>query len=260
MSEEKDDKPPKVWVALPNYNKTAAVLTMKSVVTDVFHLVRAGLMVRIFDELGHADIYLLRAQIVANFLADPDATDLVMVDCDVGWPEGGLLRLLAHDCDVVAGVYPKRELSPDGKVTFIYRSAGGALSGDMESGLFEVWGVPGGFMRIKRHVLEKMVAHYGPELTAYDAMVPGGKTCRLFDPYWFEDAKDGCRRVLSEDYAFCQRWRDMGGQVFMDVNIPMAHIGTHAFQGCLGDWLQAKGEEQQFKAEELLIKGEEKAA
>lgn len=229
-------KPRKVWIGLPCYGGSLQVLTYKSLMHDIFRLAMGGTEVKVFDELGHADIYLLRAQIVASFLADKDATDLVMIDSDVGWEPGGLIKLLSHDVDLVAGSYPKRQ----DPITFMFRSEldeGGALMGDPDTGLIEVWGMPGGFMRMKREALEKMVAHY-PDLEALDNMVPTGKTCRLFDPYWIRTSTGN--RVLSEDYAFCQRWRDMGGKVFMDASISMAHIGTKAYAGRLGDWTGEK--------------------
>ncbi len=224
----------KVWLALPCYGGTIHVCTMKSIVHDMFPIVLSGVDIKIFDELGHADIYLLRAQIVEHFLNDEDATDLVMIDSDVGWAPGGLQKLLAHDVDVVAGAYPKRQ-EP---VTFMFRSAldyGGKLLGDPETGLIEVYGMPGGFMRMKRHVLEKMRDHYGPQLTMTDGITPTKRVTRLFDPYVIED-KYG-RRSLSEDYAFCQRWRDIGGKVHLDASIGMIHVGNRIYEGRLGEFI-----------------------
>jgi hypothetical protein len=223
----------KIWLALPCYGATLTVATMRSILYDMQPLLARGDMVRIFDECGHADIYSLRAQIVSHFLSDPDATDLVMIDNDVAWDALGLVKLLDHDVDLVAAPYPKR----DYPLQFMFRSEmenGADLMGDAKSGLVEVWGMPAGFMRMKRSMLEKMVAHYSA-LESYDRAVPSERTTRLFDPLWWED-DEGRKRVLSEDYAFCQRWRDIGGKVWMDVNIPMAHIGTHAFAGCLGEF------------------------
>jgi hypothetical protein len=225
----------KIWIALPCYGATVAVLTMKSLIHDMFRIVMRGDECYIFDQLGHADIYLLRAQIVSHFLSDPDATDLVMIDNDVGWQAEGLLDLLAHDVDLVAGSYPKRQ----DPITFMFRSEmdkGGALYGDPDTGLVEVWGMPGGFMRMRRGMLEKMAAHYA-DLNHLDNNVPSGTTCRMFDPYWIKT--DTGNRVLAEDYAFCQRWRDIGGKVYMDASISMAHIGTKAYMGRLGDWIES---------------------
>jgi hypothetical protein len=232
----------KIWIALPCYGGDIKILTMKSLIHDMFRIIMRGDEVYIFDQLGHADIYLLRAQIVSHFLSDPDGTDLVMIDNDVGWEAHGLEYLLAHDVDLVAGAYPKRE----DPIKFMFRSAmdnGQGLTGDAGSGLVEVWGMPGGFMRMKRAMLEKMAAAY-TDLNSVDTSVPSGMTCRMFDPLWFRG--DTGSRVLAEDYAFCQRWRDIGGKVYMDASISMAHIGTKAFVGRLGEFLTTS---EQPKAE-----------
>lgn len=230
----------KIWLAVPCYGANVMVLTMKSIIHDMFHLIGRGDEVRLFDEIGHADIYLLRAQIVERFLNDKDATDLVMIDSDVGWPGMGLVRLVDHGVDMVAGAYPRR----DYPITFMMRSdVEQQFTGDAETGLMEMLGMPAGLMCIKRHVLEQMTAHYAEELECHHfidgAMRP---LVRLFDPYWYKD-NEGHRQVLGEDYSFCQRWRDMGGKVHMDANLPMAHVGTHAFQGCIGKSLAIKQEQ-----------------
>lgn len=224
----------KVFIALPCYSGAVELLTHKSLIHDTFRLALSGVETRIFDEVGHADIYLLRAQIVAHFLADKSATDLVMIDSDIGWEPLGLQKLLSHDVDVVAGAYPKRE-EP---LQFMFRSerdVGGDLVGDAATGLVEVWGMPGGFMRITRRAAEKMRDHYTSELEAVCSSAPGGKLVRMFDPYWM-NTEDG-RMVLSEDYAFCQRWRDIGGKVYMDASISLAHIGRKVYMGRLGDFV-----------------------
>lgn len=223
----------KVFIALPCYTGGLAVMTYKSLMHDLFQIVQGGTEVSICDEIGHADIYLLRAQMMRQFLDDKDATDMVMIDNDVGWEPGGLLKLLRHDVDVVAGVYPKRE----NPIKFMFRCAlnhgEDVLPGDPTTGLVEVWGAPAGFMRITRTAAEQMVGAYS-DLIARDEGF--GNVCRVFDPYWVRE--DGeTPRVLSEDYSFCQRWRDIGGKVFIDVSIGMSHIGPKAFMGRLGEFV-----------------------
>ena len=53
-----------------------------------------------------------------------------------------------------------------------------------------------------------------------------------------EDAKkmlelenDASNRYLSEDYMFCQWWRNIGGQIFLCPWMKTQHIGTYAFSG-----------------------------
>lgn len=225
----------KVFIALPCYTGQITTTTFKSLMHDIHQLSLLGVNCQIFDEIAHADIYLLRAQLVAQFLSDKDATDFVMIDSDVGWEPTGLIKLLRHKVDLVAGSYPKRK----DPITFMFRSAldeGGTIGGDPDTGLVEVYGMPGGFMRCKRLMIEKMVEHYGPTLTAIDGVVPQKKIVRMFDPYWM-DMPDGQRRCLGEDYSFCQRWRDIGGKIYLDASIGMVHVGVKGFFGKLGEFV-----------------------
>jgi hypothetical protein len=36
-------------------------------------------------------------------------------------------------------------------------------------------------------------------------------------------------RYYSEDWTFCENWRDLGGQVFVDKRILLRHVGTYTF-------------------------------
>ena len=53
----------------------------------------------------------------------------------------------------------------------------------------------------------------------------------------------GLKKVLAEDYAFCQRWRDMGGKVYCDVMITMGHVGKYEYAGQLGKFLEMEKKE-----------------
>jgi hypothetical protein len=48
-------------------------------------------------------------------------------------------------------------------------------------------------------------------------------------------------RYLSEDYAFCRRWRDIGGKVFVDPQCKLAHLGQHLYRGDLAESLRLQG-------------------
>jgi hypothetical protein len=97
-------------------------------------------------------------------------------------------------------------------------------------------------MKCSRAMLEKMTDHYADTLTFADRYMPQGKCVRLFDPYHFTGS-DGMRHALSEDYSFCQRWRDMGGKVYVDVMITMGHVGKYEYAGQLGQFLETPKKE-----------------
>ena len=38
---------------------------------------------------------------------------------------------------------------------------------------------------------------------------------------------------LSEDYAFCKRWRAIGGEIWVDLQSKLTHVGPTGFVGDL---------------------------
>ena len=36
-------------------------------------------------------------------------------------------------------------------------------------------------------------------------------------------------RYYSEDWTFCENWRDIGGQVWVDKRVLLKHVGTYTF-------------------------------
>lgn len=200
---------------------------MRSVIHDITALMRRGDLISVEDECGNTDIADARAFIVSRFLSG-QGTDLVLIDNDVSWQAGALLRLIDYPVDLVAGVYPRRSDPVEFPVRYIEDRP--EVWAGPATGLIEVAGAPAGFMRCSRVMLEQMVAAYLD--LAYERRgetVPG-----LFEPY-----KIGNRK-LSEDYSFCQRWRDIGGKVWIDPEIRMGHVGFKTFTGQIGEWLRSR--------------------
>ena len=214
-----------VVLAIPAYSGTIHLGTMRSIVGDMTTLMKRGDRVSVDDESDNTDIADARATMVAKFL-EGDGDELVFVDNDVIWEAGALVRLLDHPVELVAGLYRKR-VDP---VSYPVRWIVSRPELRAENGLLEVAGVPGGFTRCSRSMLEQMVRAYA-DLT-YDRR--GRAIVGLFDAYRIGRAK------LSEDFSFCQRWRDIGGKVWIDPEIRMTHVGLHGFTGHLGEWLRGR--------------------
>jgi len=51
----------------------------------------------------------------------------------------------------------------------------------------------------------------------------------------------GSDRYLSEDYFFCQQWRNMGGEIWLCPWMRTFHVGTYAFQGNMAAVAQLVG-------------------
>lgn len=222
-----------VIIAIPAYEGTVHCGTMHAIVYDVAALLQRGDHVQVTSDIGNADIARCRAGIVAKFLASK-ATHLVMVDSDVSWQPGAILKLVDAGVEFVAGAYPKRV----GEREFhLLMRPGEVQSLDVNTGLLEVEGVPAGFVCLTRAALERLVKGY-PETRFSFRELPGGVAHDLFDAYWLTD-ETGLRHKLGEDYSFCRRWRDLGGKVWVDPSIGMGHTGLKTWAGRLADEFRA---------------------
>lgn len=219
-----------VVIAIPAYTWTVYIPTVRSLFTDLVTLVGRGDRFSIYDELGSGDLSATRAGIMAKFLAG-EGTHLVSIDHDVCWEPGALLTLVDAGVDLVAGVYPKREDPITFPVRYLDREE---LHRDPETGLLEVAAVQGGFTCYSRACLERMRDAYAETMTSKSSRYPFGETVDVFDPI----KVDG--RKLGEDFAFCQRWRAIGGRIWVEPEIKMAHIGNKAFSGSFGAWLRSR--------------------
>jgi len=222
--------PRNVWIAVPAYTGQVHLGTMRALMADMLGLAERGDKVTIFDESGNAMIAHARDMIVAQFLAG-EGTDLVFVDADVFWEPGGILKLVDHPVDFVAGAYRHRK-DPEGySVRWI--AGRDELWADPETGLLEVEGVPAGFLRVSRVALERMVTAY-PDKRFADSNVPNGEAWALFD-----NIHDG-EAYWGEDFSFCRRWREIGGEVWLDPELELHHVGFKTFSGRIGDWLKRR--------------------
>jgi hypothetical protein len=85
-----------------------------------------------------------------------------------------------------------------------------------------------GFLCIERSVFERMIEKY-PEIKFREDY---GRREISYDlwPMGVYHAKPGDEgRYLSEDWYFCQRWLDMGGEIFGHTHVMLRHLGPVLF-------------------------------
>ena len=86
-------------------------------------------------------------------------------------------------------------------------------------------------MLLKRRVIERMIEAY-PQTRytgahAYSNAAGGGVSYALFDCL----IDKATNAYVSEDFGFCQRWRDIGGKIWLDTEGRLTHVGSYNFQG-----------------------------
>lgn len=187
-----------------------------------------------------------RSALVAKFLDAQNATHLLFVDADITFSTDQVARMLSFNKDFVAGLYPAKIIDWQqladraGKTDETLDEAGLAYVGDpcrgselkSENGFVTGVYAGTGFQLIKRNVFERMIKAY-PE-TKYKALhafprppQPSDNLYALFD--CMIDQETGV--YLSEDYAFCRRWRAIGGEIWLDMQSKLTHTGSFSFRG-----------------------------
>jgi len=161
-----------------------------------------------------------RNTLVAKFLANPDSTHLMFIDADIGWEPWHLLVMLNRQVDVIGGLYPMKTLP----VKWVVNGFDGAEEG--EDGLQEVSKTGTGFMLVKRDVFEKLNAHPAVKPFNNDIGLPKELDQHLRTYY---DTAVRENRYYSEDWTFCENWRDIGGKIWVDKRVLLKHTGSYVF-------------------------------
>lgn len=163
---------------------------------------------------------------IANFFLQQSGCDrLFFIDADIGFDGQQVLRLLAHDHDVVAGAYRKKRLNEVAFAVNWLPDANGQVQADQVTGAIEARHLATGFMCIKRRCLETMAAAF-PHLIYRDLQGKAGDPPRFGHGFFDLYTDPVTLEPLSEDYAFCNRWRALGGSVWCDPGLILEHYGT----------------------------------
>jgi hypothetical protein len=191
-------------------------------------LMQHGINFRITTLRNESLISRARNILTAMFL-DSDCTHLMFIDSDIEFQPEDIIRALAYDKPVIAGAYPKKALPVQYAINFKFVNPE-TRQIRVENGAVEVLDASTGFFLIKRETIEKMILAH-PELHyRNDSNIDPklNKHCyALFDT--MIDPDDN--RYLSEDYTFCRRWQKLGGEIWLDPNTKLNHVGSYTFEG-----------------------------
>ena len=162
-----------------------------------------------------------RNTLTAKFLHNKESTHLMFIDADIGWEPWHLLVMLNAQKDVIGGLYPMKSLP----VKWCVNGFDGSEVSE-DGNLQEVSKTGTGFMLIKRDVFEKLNAHPATKPFMNDIGLPAE-----LNPYMktYFDTAVRENRYYSEDWTFCENWRDLGGQVWVDKRVLLRHTGTYVF-------------------------------
>jgi glycosyltransferase involved in cell wall biosynthesis len=172
----------------------------------------AGFEYGIVTEVENPYISGARATMLKKGLrADGDI--FVFIDDDMSWEPEALVRLIKTEPEVVGGTYRARDDSEENYMGRILQDESGKPTSWRPDGLIECSCLPAGFLKVTKEAVDKFMKGY-PEL----CYGPGyNQAVDLFN--------HGAHKGLwwGEDYAFCRRWRDIGGKIWLLPDIDLDH-------------------------------------
>ena len=197
-----------------------------------------------------------RNTLVSFFMENKQATHLFFIDADIEFNPEDILRMVAYDKPIVCGAYPKKAINWDSIIKAARNNedeTAGTIEGhssnyvvnfeflknekgevvpqvNVVDNLVKLKDAGTGFMCIQKDVIQQMFEKYPETKYVNDINVD-----QKFEPYMY--ALFDCiidpdsKRYLSEDYTFCRRWQQMGGDVFLDPRTALNHVGHYTFRG-----------------------------
>ena len=242
-----DAQKPYIYLAVPCYGGNLNLFFVDSMLKLQDACRDRGIGLHIDMMGGEALITRGRSRLAAAFLAYEQATHILYIDADIGFPPEQVFRLIDADRDVIAAVCPLKKIDWE-KV----RAAAKADVADLQEvgigyvvrflpnpensvevvdGFAQVAYGGTGFLMIKRQAMQRLVDGY-PQLRAKMGDM-GDSLAREAVMVFDTMIEPETGQYLSEDYAFCRRWRDLGGEIWADFSARLTHVGHAAYTGSL---------------------------
>ncbi len=183
----------------------------------------------------------------AHFLSDTDCSNLLFIDADVEFPPEDAYSVLTSGLDVVCGIYPKKKINfqrilehaSEAKTAQEVRHMGAEFVGTLPPIIRaeDIKTINGktyipfvematGFMCLSRAALMRIIqSGLAPEYVSEVEPTAGQLHWDLF-PVGVKN-----KRYISEDYGFCDLWRQVGGTCWVMVESKLTHHGSFAYEG-----------------------------
>lgn len=176
-----------------------------------------------------------RDQMSAAFLQGV-CTHLLCVDSDIAWNRHDVERLLELDVDFAFGDYqtksrPGRMLASGYLGSTLVKESTALSPAGFE--VVEYMRAPAGFMLLRRVVIERL---WERAVAMDEIYVDGGgrSLAALWQtPGFVERVRPSGEVVLeqeTDDFAFCRRWRSIGGRIFTRPDVVLGHIGPYTYR------------------------------
>jgi len=258
---------PCVYILTPCYGGMCHVDYLNCLLSTNEYFRKLGIELHIEFCKNDSLVSRARNNLVARAMNNAKMTHIIFIDSDISWSPIDILKLLLSDKQLIGGIYPLKNYDwndliidkNDPNNTNVVKSWIDRKNQSqfkhyisdqdiiqqkllkynvnyinntihIENNITEVRHLATGFMMFKRDVIEKMSAAFPSTKYTDDVNFLTKEENKyayaLFDCGVLYD------HYMSEDWMFCERWKKMGGNIFIDVSISLNHTGSETYRGC----------------------------
>jgi len=211
-------------IGIPCYGGMVSEPTMTSFLRFTLLAQQAKLNWSLDTMVNESLVTRARNNLMAKMMTNQQATHFMFIDADIRFQPESILQMIAYEKDVIGGLYPKKALPVNYVINLKPETK---IQGD----IFTVDTMGTGFLLFKRPVYEKLIAAH-PETKYVDDVGLG----KQYEPMMYSifDCKiDERGHYLSEDWLFCRRWQELGGEIWAHSKVLLNHVGHYEYAGDL---------------------------
>lgn len=221
--------PAKIFIFVPGYGQQISATTFLTTHALQQVLASKGIGGGI-STLSFPDIAELRDMATTIWYDTLDASHILFIDSDMGFPPDLVIDMLLLDEPIVGTIYRQRRE----QVSWAGSGTGEAMT-ERKGNFMCVEGVGMGCTLIRRDVITTMLEKM-PEIVdtrldlhpAKETMKAAGAN-RLIRAFEKIDLPE--RGLVSEDLSFCLRWQKCGGRVWASIGHRVSHVGPYDYAG-----------------------------
>lgn len=239
----------KIFIATPMYGGVCAAPYIVGLLDTVDYLSSLGYVVNYYFLGNESLITRARNTLADLFFNESDAKYFLFIDADIGFKGKDVLKLIESNKEFICGLYPKKVIDwnrlsviakqgvsnlEDYAASYVVNPVDINDSHDevLKDMVVEVNHAGTGFMLIQRSVFEKL-SPFVKEYRFSTIKNNDGEMPKLVKEFFALDIVGEHKYLLSEDYFFCNLWRQHGGKVYADLSVRLSHFGSYEYKGDL---------------------------
>ena len=250
-------KPYSIFVATPVHSEVSLHYTQALLEFQTFCHYKG---IDVIFQLVKSSLVTQGRNLCVDYFLNTTMSHLLFIDSDIDFNAKDIETMVNLNKDVISIPYPLKTLNWDrgfkavksGKAkngkelsksmnTYPLRFEKGETIQMLPDGTSEVSHSPTGCMLIKREVFIKMIAKLSHLRIDQETVINGKMQKSKYFYNFFDTLFDPVAHTyLGEDFAFCKKWRDIGGKCHAYMNAYITHVGEHQYMGRFADELIRK--------------------